>query len=575
MGILNRLWPREVSAPDSDPPLAQRLNELTGSKDGADTAQVQDKPDARDEAIASIAGVTEKTTAAPSEAETTTAQQIPGSLPNATLMETAPLPNAEQDSSQATASPSRPEQREYEPKESEMENRSPDTAPAQDKPENGSQNAASSPSSASTPSTPSNGPGRQFMERFHAAVGRADAGEQGADGKKDGSPDFQSIQKQFESDFRKRLDGALAEFERRVSSQTLVDDITGQIEQRIRVVADGIFKEVKSQAWMMHSAVAGELRSFRDQFAKEIDERVGVLDRSAQNALQMKERLEEALPKAEDALRSLSVSGQEASARFQEAAKVFSDELRASHQELSRGVETQKTALQAMAQDLRRDGQELLEQMEKFRGEAGAAIESLGQSSAQSVEKLTAAAEEAGARTRDGIEKLATEIERRILSGGLVEKATERLARSTEELVEPALERLRQASQAADSSAELLAGASQRVARQLDSARQQIEAKLDGQLSEQLNLLEGAMSGFQRKASEELGSLVERVVTQSTSQMDERLHGMLQDLFVSTSKQINTAARATLSNMHDGLKEAFQVEGAEPDPDSEKLPTAG
>lgn len=522
MSILNRLWPREEPAPDSNPPLARRLNQLTG-------------------------------------------KEIPSQETDAPHDSTPHFDN-EQVRSQAVIS-THPEERSDKAQENGMENRSPEIAqaPTKDKPENLSQADSSAPPS---------GPGRQFMERLHASVGRADGDAKNSAPGWEVTPDFHAIQEQFESDFRKRLDGALAEFERRVSSQALVDDISGQIEQRIRVVADGIFKEVKSQAWMMHSAVAGELRSFRDQFAKEIEERVGVLDRAAQHALQLKEKLEEIVPKAEDTLRSVSASGQEASARFEAVSRAFAEQLRLTQDEVSRDVETQKGALQGLTHGLREQWQQIEEKMEKFRGEAAAAIDLLGRASDQSLEKLAAAAEEVGARTRHGIEKLATEIERRILSGGLVEKATERLAKSAQEVLDPALERVRRASQAADSTAESLASAGQHVADQFDSARQQIEARLDGLLNEQLNLLEGAMSGLQRKASEELGRLVERVVAQSTSQMDERLHAMLQDLFATTSKQINTAARATLSNMNEGLKQAFKPEASGPAADSAILPAA-
>lgn len=270
------------------------------------------------------------------------------------------------------------------------------------------------------------------------------------------------------------------------------------------------------------------------------------------------------MPKAEDTLRSLSASGQEASAKFQEASKVFADQLRLSHEELSRDVDARREALQDLTQNLRQEGQQLNEQMEKFRNEAAAACDVLGRASDLSLEKLNAVADEANTRAREGLEHTAGEIERRILSSDLVEKATERLGKATQEMVDPSLDRIRQASQDADSRAESLSATGGRVAEQLEAARQQIEARLDSLLGEQLNLLEGTMSGFQRKASEELGGLVERVVAESTNQLDGRLHGLLQDLFTSTSKQINTVARATLTDMHDGLKEAFKPQDAAP-----------
>ncbi|HVC00299.1 MAG TPA: hypothetical protein VNJ12_13350 [Candidatus Dormibacteraeota bacterium] len=541
MSIIHRLWPQETPAPDQDLPLAQRLKDLVGTDDPNTSENAAAEPATPTPA----SGPTPRIETPKSGAETRKAS----------------VPQAQQAGQHVVQGPARQNR---EQQEKPMDNRNPEIAAAQVEVQAHADTEKASPERASS-SPESKGPGQQFMERFHSAVGRTEpTGEKSPAAGWEAAPEFQTIQKQFEADFRKRLDGALAEFERRVSSQALVDDVAGQIEQRIRLVADGIFKEVKNQAWMMHTAVASELRSFRDQFSKEIDERVGMLDQAAQQALALKEKLEKALPKAEDALRTLSVSGQEAAARLQAASKDSEDRLRQSHEELSRDLGARREDLQALAQGLHQDGLQLKEQMERFRGEAGAACDLLGQTTDQSLEKLGVAANEAGAHAKDEIEKLATEIERRILSGGLVERATEQLGKATQELVEPALERIRKAGDQAHSAAESLAGESQRVARQLAAARQQIEARLDGLLGEQLSLLEGAMSGFHRKASEELGSMVERVVTQSASQLDDRLHGLLQDLFANTSKQINTAARATLSNMNEGLKEAFRADSADP-----------
>ncbi len=521
MSIIQRLWPQETPTTDSEQPLAQRLKELVGRDVVNDSESDAGKP-------------------------------MPAS-------QSAPQ-------SEPVTEPPAPPGRERQ--EKSMENRSPEITPAQDRTEETSPDRSSS-------GPASKGPGQQFMERFHAAVGRTEpTAEKNPVAGPGPAPELQTIQKQFEADFRKRLDGALAEFERRVSSQALVDDVAGQIEQRLRLVADGIFQEAKSQAWTMHSAVVSELRSFREQFSKEIEERVGMLDQAAQHALELKEELSQALPKAEQTLRSLAVSGQEATAGFEAASKLFEDQLRRSHEEMSRNVDAQRQDLESLAQGLRQDGVQWKQEMETFRSEAGAAGELLGRRTDESLEKLSAAADQAGARAKDEIEKLAAEVESRVLSGGLVERATEQLGQATEELVEPALERVRQASDQAHAAAGALAGEGERVASQLDAARQQIEARLDSLLAEQLNLLDGTMSGFQRKASEELGSLVERVVAQSTSELDGRLHGLLQDLFANTSRQINTVARATLSHMNEGLKEAFQPDSVSADTAAAPAPDA-
>jgi uncharacterized protein YjbJ (UPF0337 family) len=576
MGIVDRIWSYETPTSESiGNALSQRLRDLVGA-DAPGASQSDTQQPAGPGSMASASA------AAPEAAAT------------------APVG----EKSQAAIPPPDPEK-----------NRPREAAQSRDKAQNAAPSAALS-----------DAPGRQFVERFQAAVGRADGnGEKNTGSKWQAPPEFHEIQRQFETDFRKRLDGALAEFERRVSSQALVDDVAGQVEERIRLAANGIFKEVKEQAWKMHSAVAGELRTFRDQFAREIEDRIAMLDRASQHAMQTQGKLEQTLPNAETALRSLLTSGQEASARLQEMSNQLEDRLRAFQQDVSRQIDSRKESLDGLAQSLRQEGLDLQGQMEKFRGEAAGAREALGHAADQSLEKLNAAAEETSARVRearedlrraadqsieklnagadeaiaragearealgraadqsleklnaaadevsvrarDEIEKVTAEIERRVLSGGLVEKATEQLGKATEEIVEPALDRIRNASQGADSAAESLAGASQRVAGQLDDARQRIEARLDSLLGEQLGQLETGMSEFQRKAGEELGGLVERVVEQSTSELDQRLQSLLQDLFASTSQRINTAARATLNNMQEGLKEAFEPQGSDSAPE--------
>ena len=224
-----------------------------------------------------------------------------------------------------------------------------------------------------------------------------------------------------------------------------------------------------------------------------------------------------------------------------------------------------------LLQECRQDEMNLKEAIEKFRGEAGAACDILNRMADQSIERLNAGAEEATTRTRTGIENLAAEMEQRILSGGLVERATGQIERATREVVDPAIERIRNASVEADSVSNSLVQTGQQVVGRLEVARQGIEARLDTLLNEQQSLLEASMGGFQRKATEELGNLVERVVAQSSQQLNDRLRGLCQDLLVTTSKQINGAARATLGTLQQGLKEVFEPETAERETNSGEL----
>jgi hypothetical protein len=407
-------------------------------------------------------------------------------------------------------------------------------------------------------------PGQQFLERFQAAVERAETtGENTLASVQQALSELQSAKQDFEVELRERLDGALAEYEKRISSQDLLGDVAGQLEERTRQAADNIFREVQGQAWVMLNAVAGELRSFRDQFGKEIQERVGMLDKATQQALQLKEELAGALPQAEDILRSLTVAGQEASTQVHAASAAVAEQIRRSREALAQEMEAQRESLKALVQECRQDEINLKEAIEKFRGEAGAASDILNRMADQSIERLNAGTEEATAHARAGIENLAAEMEQRILSGGLVEKATAQIESATREVVDPAIERIRNASAEADSVSNSLVQTGQQVVGRLGVARQEIETRLDTLLNEQQSLLEASMGGFQRKATEELGNLVERVVAQSSQQLNDRLQGLCQDLLVTTSKQINGAARATLSTLHHGLKDVFEPEAAE------------
>ncbi len=409
----------------------------------------------------------------------------------------------------------------------------------------------------------------QLLEQLKEAVNRAEKnGETALASVRETLADLQSARQQFEAEVREHVNGALAQYERRLSSPALPESVSEQLEQRTRQAADHILREVQGQARVMLNAVAGELRSFRDEFGKEIQERVGSLDRATQQALQWKEKLDEALPRAEEVLRSLSVARQEVSSQVQSASAAVAEQLQGSREALSREIKAQTATLQDLVNERHQDELRLREEIEKFQREAGAACDVLGQLADQSLERLNAGAEEATSRVRAGLENLATEVERRILSGGLVEKATGEIEKATQVVVEPALERIKNAGVEAESVADSLNRAGQEVVGRLGTARQEIESRLDALMGEQQGLLEASMAGFHRKAAEELGNLVERVVAQSSQQLDERLQILCQDLLAATSKQINGAARSTLSTLHQGLKEVFEPEAAETGADS-------
>jgi hypothetical protein len=380
--------------------------------------------------------------------------------------------------------------------------------------------------------------------------------------------EMQSAQQRMEAEVRARLDKALAEFGRRMPAPLSFEDEIAQMEQRAKIAADNITREVQGQARVMLDAVASELRGFRDQFGKEIQERVAVLNRATQQAFQLKEKLEPLLPKTENLLLSLSSSQQEASIRLQTGSAALGEQLRASREALASETEAQGETLRGLARDTREDQERLKEELDTFRREAEAAGDVLARVADQSLERLKAGAEQAEAHIRAEMEKLATEVEARILSGGLVEKATRQIERAAQEVIEPVLERINYAGATANSSADSLNRTSQDVVGRLDAARGAIESRLDGLLSEQQALLQASMSGFQRQATEELGNLVERVVAESSEQLNDRLHAVFQDMLVSTSQQINGAARSTLGTLHQGLKQVFEPAAAEAESDS-------
>jgi hypothetical protein len=403
-----------------------------------------------------------------------------------------------------------------------------------------------------------------LLEQFKAAVDRVEArGESTLVSVQQALAELQTAKQEFEIEIRDRLDVAIAEYERRLTSQAFVEDTAGQFEERTKQATSKIFHEVKEQAWVMLNAVGSELRTFRDQFGKEIQNRAILLEEATQQAMEVKEQLEETLPVAKDILHSLPLAGEEAVARVQATSEAITGQLHSAREALSAEIENQKNALKALLRDCHQDEMRLKEEIEKFQTEAGAAYDLLYRRADESLERVSAGAEETGSRVRAGIENLAGEIEQRLLSGDVMVRAAAQIERAAQEVVEPALERIRDAGAQADTAAGTLTRTSEEVVGRLGTARQEIESRLNGLMGEQQALLESSIYGFHRKAAEELGNVVDRIVAQSTQQLDERLHSLFDDLLTSTSEQINRAARSTLDGLHDGLKGVFEPEGVE------------
>jgi hypothetical protein len=425
--------------------------------------------------------------------------------------------------------------------------------------------------SSSAPATAGLDP--QLLEQLKEAVERAEKnGDAALSSVRDGLADLQLARQKFEAEIQERIEAAIAEHASRASSPTLPENFDEQMEQKTRQATDHILREVQGQARLMLNAVAGELRSFRDEFGKEIRERASTLDRATQQAIEWKEKLDEALPRAEEVLRSLSAARQEISGQVQSASEAIAEHLQSLRAALLQEIETQTATMQDLVNDHHQNEQRLREEIEKFQREAAAACDVVGHLADHSIERLNAEVEEATGRMRAGLENLATEIEQRILSGGLVEEATDRIENAAQRVVEPAIECIKNSASQAESVADSLNRAGKEVVGRLGAARQEIESRLDALMGEQQGLLEASMSGFHRKAAEELGNLVERVVAQSSQQLDERLQVLCQDLLSATSKQINGAARSTLGTLHQGLKEVFEPETAEGHADSGNHP---
>jgi hypothetical protein len=588
MDIVHRIWSREPASPDTGLSLAERLKQLTesdqsdesenGSETTAKQAQTSPSSASAENSPVSVA------TGVGSQAET---ESSAGKALDSQTRRTKKSAANEQRASAATAT--------------EAEPQSPADRLAASL-SNGPQGGANSPSgpgrkvfraprwgskveTQETPETTdrdeeiqeTRGPSApaaagvdpQVLEQIKEAVDRAEKnGEAALSSVRDGLADLQSARQKFEAEIQQRIEAALAQSERQVSSPALPENFAEQLEQQTRQAADHILREVQGQARVMLNAVAGELRSFRDEFGKEIQERAGTFDRVAQQALEWKEKLDEALPRAEEVLRSLAVARQELSGQVASASEAVAGQLQSSREALLLEIETHTATLRELVDERHQSEVRLREEIDKFQREAAAACDVVSHLADHSLERLNAEIEQATGRVRAGMQDLATEVEHRILSGGLVEKATDRIEKAAQVVVDPAVERIRNAGAEAETVADSLDRAGREVVGRMGAVRQEIEERLDTLMGEQQGLLEASMAGFHRKAAEELGNLVERVVAQSSQQLDERLQSVCQDLLAATSKQINGAARSTLSTLHQGLKEVFEPENAPGQADS-------
>lgn len=621
MGIVQRIWSREVAPPSLELSLAERLKQLAEQAQPESPAKEACEPDSSAEAASPSAAAQDSAAAAvdetgseaeavlgmgtpPAEQEekNATMQPIPAADPGTAAGQEAVLTEshseipAAKETAPVAAEQAPLVEAAFEPENGPREEcvalAIPTPHPANGKWDMGrgffpsatggsmtkeqgngnhaqeirqaEENSAETPEEGAPLASPAPESGTLLLEQFQAAVHRPDATERDTlDSVRKALAELQETKQKFEAEIRDRLDAAIADYQRRLSSEALANDAAGQFEERTKRTTDKIFREVKEQAWVMLNAVSGELRSFRDQFGKEVRERVDMLDQTTQQALQVREGLEEALPQAKDVLQSLPLAGEEAAARVQAASAEFAEQLQSSRATLSMEIAAQREALKALLHDCHQDELRLKEEIEKFRTEADAACDLIGRKADESLERISTGTEAADAHVRECLENVAGEIEQRMLSGDLIEKATGRVGQAVQEVVEPALERIRSAGTEADSKADSLTRTGQGVVDRLGMARQEIEARLGALVGEQRNLLESSVNQFHLKAAEELGNVVERVVAQSSQQLDERLRSLFDDLISSTSAQINSTARTTLSSLHDGLKGVFEPEDAE------------
>lgn len=615
MGFRQRIWPREAAPSPLDLSLTERLKKLSelaqeqqaskamaspagraetapapaAASDTA-TTEVQEsgaetvpadavQPSEHEESAPAEAAAADPGSAAeeeaipaednpeiPAQAETTPVAALPEpavevatEVENGTPQEevsvaqTTPEPEAIESCTAGEASDSAPEKQ-------ENGDHAKETGQIQDPSTESRQDAA-----AVAPDPPSATPAPPSPEKFEAPANAIEpTGESVLASIRQELAELRSARQEFEIEIRDRLDVAIAEYERRLTSEALAMEASGQFEGKTKQATDKIFREVKEQARGMLNAVGNELRTFRDQFGKEVQDRAVMLDEATRRAMRIKEKLDETLPVAEEVLHSLPLAGQEAATQVQAAAAAIADQLNGSHQALSLEIENQRSCFKTLLQDCHQDEMRLREEIEKFRTEIAAASELPARLAEESMERLRAGADEVDARLRTGLESLAGQIEHRLLSPEVVEKATTQIETAAQQQVlEPALECIWNASVEADSAAECLNRASQDVMGRLGAARQQIEARLDALMGEQQVVLESSLKGLHRRAADELGNVVERVVEQSTQQLDVRLHALFDDLLNSTNEHIDGVARTTLSNLHDGLKGIFEPESVE------------
>lgn len=348
--------------------------------------------------------------------------------------------------------------------------------------------------------------------------------------------DLQIARQEFEVEIRDRLESAISEHERQTSSPTPAREAREQLERATQDATRKIFLEAREQAQSVLGAVNAELRTFREQFGKQIDERVSLCDRVTQQALEVNRRVEDTLPQAREVLRSLPLATEEATAQVQ---AVLAD----SRMAFSEEIESQKKTLQILVQDCRQGELRLKERIEKFEKESGAACDLLGRIAEECFGRLQARADEIDAQVRAGAENLAIEIEQRILSGGLIETV---------------LERIRNAGAKKESAAKPIDRSVHEVVGRLNTTERQIASRLPAPTRGKQRLPEPSMRAFNHNAAVELGNLIERVVAQSSQQLDARLHSLSNGSLTSANDPINRKAHSTLGTVHEGMKGGFE-----------------
>lgn len=592
MDLVHRIWSKEEPVSTLNLSLAERLKQLSGQVEAdepATEADAQAEPSRADAAAAATtdgsaaagaevrSGAAAATNVRTGEQEASKAAKAPKNPSETPVTEGGPTAAAAPSTGEvAVASPNEkelpkgvasssaalPDAANTKPDNGKRFFRAPRWGSKPEKPANGDSPEANRVADSSAGTQPPEPSAESPAEPVAAAVdGGGPTAENALVSVQQALAELQTARQQFESEIRDRLDGAIADYQQRLATDTLAGDAAGQFEEKTKQATDKIFHEVKAQAWTMLNAVAGELRAFRDQFGQEVREHSGQIEEATRQAMQVRDNLNEALPLAREILQSLPQAGQEAAEQVRAASSAAVDEMQSSHQSLSAEIENQKNALKSLLQGCHEDEARLKEEIEKFRAEVGAAGEAQERTAGESLERLRSGAQETDTRLRSGLEELAGQIEQHLLSAELVDKATAQIETAAQQnVVEPALERIQNACSQADNLTESINRTSQGVIDRLGSARQQIESRLDALITEQRAVLESSMNGLHRKAAEELGNVVERAVAQSSQQLDDRLRSLFDNLLSSTSEQINGATRATLDTLHDGLKDVFEPE---------------